>query len=143
MQQQPNFSKYFVLGIFGLITVMVISKGISWFEGSGAQSVKIPEFSRLAQTGQVAYQANCQQCHGANGSGTNAGPPLINDIYNPGHHDDQSFYRAMQKGTRQHHWKFGNMPAQTQMTGAERQNIVQYVRELQEANGIFYRPHTM
>lgn len=138
-----NLSKLFVLGFFGLGIAMVISKGTSWFGGEGSTSVKIPELTQTAQAGQVAFDANCKQCHGDNGSGSSSGPPLVNNIYNPGHHDDASFFRAMQKGTGAHHWQFGNMPAQNQVASADRRKIIQYVRELQEANGIFYRPHKM
>jgi cytochrome c2 len=138
-----NLSKLFVLGFIGLGIVMVISKTTSLFSGSAINSIKIPELSQTAQAGQLAFDANCKQCHGENGSGTSSGPPLVNDIYNPGHHDDASFFRAMQKGTGAHHWQFGNMPAQNQVASTDRRKIIQYVRELQEANGILYRPHRM
>ena len=138
-----DMTKLFVLGFFGLGIAMVISKSTSWFGSSGSVSVKVPELTQTAQAGQVAFDANCKQCHGENGSGSSSGPPLVNNIYNPGHHDDASFFRAMQKGTGAHHWQFGNMPAQNQVASADRRKIIQYVRELQEANGIFYRPHKM
>jgi hypothetical protein len=35
------------------------------------------------------------------------------------------------------------MPPQPQVTGKEMATIIQYVRELQLANGITYRPHRM
>jgi hypothetical protein len=35
------------------------------------------------------------------------------------------------------------MPAQPEVTGHEMASIIRYVRELQAANGIFYRPHRM
>ncbi len=42
----------------------------------------------------------------------------------------------MLSGVRAHHWRFGPMPAQPQLTRQEIAAIIRYVRELQEANGI-------
>ena len=103
----------------------------------------LPQFSARAIAGKVAFDANCAACHGVNASGTNQGPPLVHPIYNPGHHADAAFYRAAAYGVRQHHWPFGNMPPQSQMTREQMDDIIRYVRELQEANGITAQPHKM
>ena len=71
----------------------------------------------------------------------NEGPPFVHAIYNPGHHSDTSFARAVEQGVRQHHWKFGDMPAQPQVTRDQFQSILRYVRAVQEANGITYQSH--
>jgi hypothetical protein len=42
---------------------------------------------------------------------------------------------------RSHHWNFGDMPPQPQVTPQQLADIVAYVRVLQEANGIFHEPH--
>ena len=68
------------------------------------------------------------------------GPPLVHNIYNSGHHADASFHFAVRAGARQHHWRFGDMPPQEQVTDDEVPAIIAYVRELQQANGIPYRP---
>ncbi len=60
--------------------------------------------------GLSGYQANCSVCHGNEGVGTTKGPPLVHIIYEPGHHADVTFQRAVKYGVRQHHWRFGNMP---------------------------------
>lgn len=99
-------------------------------------SVKVPQLSKLAARGKVAFDANCAACHGINASGTDKGPPLVHEIYNAGHHADGAFYLAAKLGVRQHHWRFGNMPPQPQVTQEQVAAIVQYVRELQTANGI-------
>ncbi len=101
------------------------------------------ELSALALEGKVAFDRNCAVCHGQEGRGTTQGPPLVHDIYNPGHHGDPAFIAAARRGVRSHHWSFGDMPPQPQVTDAELQAIIRYVRELQEANGIFYKPHVM
>jgi mono/diheme cytochrome c family protein len=108
------------------------------------QGFRLPRLTAEATAGQAAFDANCAKCHGANGTGgTGKGPPLIHPIYNPGHHGDESFFRAARYGVRAHHWKFGDMPAQPQVSDAELAEIVAYVREVQVANGIVYQEHRM
>ena len=68
------------------------------------------ELSPRAVQGQTVFNTLCAVCHGENASGTLAGPPLIHTIYNPNHHDNNSFSRAVTKGVQQHHWTYGNMP---------------------------------
>ena len=105
--------------------------------------VRVPALSPLAEAGRRAFDATCRACHGANGAGSDKGPPLVHDIYNPGHHADAAFARAVRQGVPQHHWSFGNMPPQPKVTDEELTAIVRYVRELQAANGIRYRRHVM
>ena len=61
--------------------------------------------------GKSIYASKCAVCHGKGGTGSNQGPPLVHKIYEPGHHADYSFYKAVASGVRSHHWRFGNMPA--------------------------------
>ena len=99
--------------------------------------VKLPvALSSLAQDGKVLFERNCATCHGANAAGSGNGPPLVHKIYEPSHHGDHSFLRAARVGVRQHHWNFGDMPAQADVRDVEVFAIVAYVRELQRANGI-------
>ena len=80
---------------------------------------------------------------GVNALGTEQGPPLLHDIYNPGHHSDMAFYRAVQSGVPQHHWRFGNMLPQRHVSRKQTELIIAYIRELQRANGIKYKKHQM
>ncbi len=105
--------------------------------------VKVPPLSAMAKSGEKHFNKNCTSCHGDNAAGSDKGPPLIHDIYNPGHHADGSFFMAAQRGVRRHHWSFGDMPPQPQMKKVQIAEIVAYIRELQKANGIFYKPHKM
>ena len=105
--------------------------------------VKVPELSATARSGEIIFNAQCARCHGINAAGTAQGPPLVHDIYNPGHHGDPSFRLAAKRGVRAHHWSFGNMPPQPRVTDADMTAIIAYVRELQRANGIVARPHRM
>lgn len=102
-------------------------------------SIELPnELSKVAQIGKLAFQSNCLTCHGENAVGQlGVAPPLIHKIYEPSHHGDESFQRAVTVGVRAHHWKFGNMPAIEGLTRGDVKAIIAYVRELQEVNGIF------
>ena len=97
--------------------------------------------SPAATAGKVAYEANCAGCHGQTGAGTDRGPPLVHVIYHPGHHADGAFYVAAKSGVRQHHWRFGNMPPQPQVSDPQLQTITRYIREVQQANGITAERH--
>ena len=98
--------------------------------------VKLSELSPKAQTGGQIFIQNCAKCHGMVGGGTDKGPPLIHRIYEPDHHADFAFFRAVQYGAKAHHWRFGNMPAQPQVNEADVKLIIKFVREVQRANGI-------
>lgn len=109
--------------------------------GGAPNGIVVPQLSAAAQLGKQTYDGNCARCHGENAAGTGNGPPLVHDYYNPGHHADAAFRMAVARGVRQHHWRFGNMPPQPQVTEQQTRMIIRYVRELQEANGIRTRPH--
>jgi mono/diheme cytochrome c family protein len=133
-----------IVGSIILLGVVVTAGRFISFGGNGASiPVEVPELSQLAARGRAAFDANCVACHGTNAGGSEKGPPLAHDIYNPGHHPDAAFLSAAKRGVSQHHWRFGNMPPLPQVSDEEVAAIVRYVRELQEANGIFYRPHDM
>ena len=94
------------------------------------------EHSAAGLAGKRLFAANCSQCHGENASGTNQGPPLVHQIYEPGHHGNASFVIAVARGVRAHHWDFGNMPAVAGLEIDEIHQVICYVRELQLANEI-------
>ncbi len=109
-----------------------------------AQGFVMPVLNPLESQGARLFADNCARCHGANGLGSEKGPPLVHDIYNPGHHPDEAFYRAVQFGVRQHHWRFGDMPPlRDQVRVHEVRAIIAYLRKLQRANGIVSRQHRM
>ena len=100
--------------------------------------VLLPEtLSQNAQIGQLGFDAKCAACHGANAAGQyGVAPPLVHIIYEPSHHGDESFQRAVAMGVRGHHWPFGDMPAVEGVTRGDVTMIIAYIRELQRANGI-------
>jgi mono/diheme cytochrome c family protein len=105
--------------------------------------VQVPELSDRLAKGQKVFNVNCGGCHGINGAGSTSGPPLIHDIYNPGHHGNNAFIRAMQNGVRSHHWPFGDMPAQKQMGLGDMMHVIRFIRETQDHNGIKTKAHNM
>jgi mono/diheme cytochrome c family protein len=107
-----------------------------WSTADALVNVTVSPLSERAESGQAVFEANCLSCHGAHGAGSKAGPPLVNKIYEPAHHPDPSFYRAVSRGVRQHHWKFGDMPSVRGVDKTEVADVIAYVRELQRANGI-------
>ncbi|WP_428540745.1 c-type cytochrome [Profundibacter sp.] len=105
--------------------------------GRAIVQITVPELTGQAAIGKRAFEAKCATCHGENAVGqVGVAPPLIHQIYRPGHHGDMAFLMAARNGVRSHHWKFGNMPPVEGITDAEVKSIVAYVRALQQANGI-------
>ena len=111
---------------------------IATASGTGLVDITIPEtLSANAQIGKRGFEANCAACHGLNAVGKDGvAPPLVHIIYEPSHHGDESFQRAVAIGVRGHHWPFGNMPPVEGLTRGDVTMITAYIRELQQANGI-------
>ncbi len=106
--------------------------------GSLLVEVRATTLSGDAVLGERAFNAKCASCHGPMAAGqAGLAPPLIHKIYEPNHHGDMSFHIAVQNGVRAHHWPFGNMPPVAGLTKADVNNIVSYIRALQQENGIF------
>jgi mono/diheme cytochrome c family protein len=125
-----------------VVALVVLGIGAAlWWLLPGAASttvdVKVPELSPVAQAGQEAFRVNCAQCHGEYAGGSDQGPPLIHKLYHPSHHADAAFFLAAKRGVPQHHWGFGSMPPQPQVGERSIEQITQYVRELQQANGFY------
>lgn len=89
-----------------------------------------------AAQGQSLFLGNCAECHGFNARGTDKGPPLIHKIYEPNHHADIAFQLAARQGVRQHHWPFGDMPPQPEVSESEIKDIIAWVRQEQRKAGI-------
>ena len=143
MKLSERLPAIFIISVLVLGLGMLVWRLLPTEDTGSLLSLKIPALSSLASKGKSAFEANCASCHGTNGAGSESGPPLVHDIYNPGHHGDAAFFRAAKQGTPRHHWSFGDMPPQPQVSDQDIAAIVRYIRELQEANGIRYRPHRM
>lgn len=136
---------FIVIGVIALGAIATAAIVSNVPQDSQAHTVEVvpASLSQEGREGAEFFKMNCQVCHGQNAAGTKLGPPLIHDIYNPGHHSDQAFYLAAASGVRQHHWPYGDMPAQPQVAQEDVAKIIRYIRELQEANGITYKAHSM
>lgn len=85
--------------------------------------------------GEDLYKANCARCHGIDLRGTEEGPSMLSEVYVPGHHADAAFLIAVQRGSPQHHWRFGDMPPVEGLTADDVAAIVAFVRETQRNQG--------
>ena len=94
-----------------------------------------PVPAELAE-GERLFNDNCARCHGTLAVGTAAGPPLVHRVYEPSHHADIAFQRAVALGVPAHHWRFGNMPPVPGVDEAAVERITAYVRWLQREAGI-------
>jgi len=83
------------------------------------------------------FQDNCARCHGAELDGTDQGPPLLHGYYRPSHHSDVAFYRAIQYGSPQHHWDFGDMKPVESVDEDQARAIVEFVRWYQREAGLY------
>ena len=108
-------------------------------DGAPLAEVKVPaEFSPNANVGKAIFEAKCSVCHGQNAAGQNGiAPPLVYQIYEPGHHGEGAFVSAALNGVTAHHWNFGNMPKIEGVTAGDIKLVTAYIRELQRENGIY------
>ena len=83
------------------------------------------------------FNANCARCHGRLAAGTDVGPPLVHIYYEPNHHADIAFQRAVALGVRPHHWSYGPMPPVAGLGEDAVARITAYVRWLQRQAGIY------
>ena len=87
-------------------------------------------------SGEESFQNRCAVCHGQQAEGTQTGPPLVNRLYEIGHHPNFSFHNAVNKGVTSHHWNFGDMLPIPNVEPVEIDAIICHVRDLQRAEGI-------
>jgi mono/diheme cytochrome c family protein len=133
-----NFSLPVVL----LTTLFLVSHTYADHKKSHVD-VEVGHLSSTASKGQVVFNTNCASCHGIDAAGGIGGPPLIHNIYNPGHHSNASFIRAVRNGVKQHHWQFGDMPPQKHVAFGDMVFLMKFIREIQQQNGIKVMDHEM
>ncbi|MEP4191598.1 MAG: c-type cytochrome, partial [Sneathiella sp.] len=102
--------------LIGLFLIVLVAGGSFLWRSQQQEKTASPivfvtlpaTLSASAQTGRQSFDANCASCHGQNAAGQEGtAPPLIHKIYEPSHHGDGSFQRAVASGVRAHHWPFG------------------------------------
>ena len=89
----------------------------------------------IVAAGADLYASTCASCHGTDLRGTDQGPSHLSVVYEPGHHSDTAFLLAVRRGVSAHHWPFGSMPPIENLTDAEVEAIVVFVRDIQEREG--------
>lgn len=118
--------------VVGLVVGLIVA-------AAACASAPAPDLAKPASTGssngQAIYAARCASCHGADLRGTDRGPSHLSKVYEPGHHGDASFKAAIEKGSRQHHWDFGDMPPVAGLSPDEIAAVIAYVRSVQGAQG--------
>ena len=127
-----------------LLVITLLTSPVTYANHSdGHVDVTVTGLTEQAKKGQIVFNTQCSECHGMNGSGTHKGPPLIHDIYNPGHHSNRAFYAAIKSGVRQHHWPYGDMPPQKNIGFSDMALLIKFIRETQIKNGIETKAHNM
>lgn len=89
----------------------------------------------LSADGAALYEESCASCHGSDLRGTERGPSHLSEVYEPGHHSDESFRSAIRNGSPAHHWTFGDMPPVAGLDDDQVEAIITFIRERQEAEG--------
>jgi len=103
--------------------------------GCGSEEPTSEASTRGTGDGAALYEANCASCHGSDLRGTAKGPSQLSIVYEPNHHGDAAFRSAIAVGAAQHHWNFGDMPPVPGLDRDEVDEIVAYVRSVQEREG--------
>lgn len=85
--------------------------------------------------GAALFGRFCASCHGENLRGTDRGPSLLSIVYEPAHHGDEAFRRAIALGSPSHHWGFGDMPAIDGVEPGQVEAIIAHVRAVQQREG--------
>ena len=143
--------RFVVLAVVGLIVagvaaVLLVGRtptatapevSVEELAAQAAVDVVLPDqLSARERQGRELFDAKCAACHGVNAAGSDNGPPLVHRVYQPGHHSDEAFLLATERGVRAHHWDFGDMPPREDVSRAEAAVIASYVCALQRANDI-------
>lgn len=101
----------------------------------GDETAAPPPNAAVLAAGQELYEASCAECHGVDLRGTDKGPSHLSEVYEPNHHADAAFLLAVQRGTRAHHWNFGDMAPVEGLDVDDVAAITAYVRSVQEEEG--------
>lgn len=140
MSRQSNLTRGLVIAVIGAATWLFYPSsdgGKASSDGDSMVVVDVPPLSEVEKLGEAEFNNFCADCHGENAAGLNsAGPPLVHKIYEPSHHGDGSFYQAVRRGVRAHHWSFGDMLPVEGIEDEQIERIIVYIRALQRNNGI-------
>jgi mono/diheme cytochrome c family protein len=126
----------------GLLAALLAGAGCAPDHGAhrggevNAEAIRALAVPAEFQEGASLFDTHCASCHGQAALGSGQGPPLVHIVYEPSHHADAAFHRAVVMGVRAHHWGFGDMPPVPGLEQEEVAEIVRYIRWLQRQAGI-------
>jgi mono/diheme cytochrome c family protein len=118
-----------------LVAVTLVGCGGDGGDDPARTASVAPQEPELVAAGEPLYAEHCASCHGDDLRGTDQGPSHLSFVYEPGHHADGAFLRAVQVGVRAHHWEFGDMPPVPGLDGDQVTAIVAFIREQQRTQG--------
>ena len=132
-----NLAVFVAVLLLGSIATVMIAAPAKSGQSAIYQNPKEPKMTQRLNLGKFNYDNYCGSCHGKTGGGSEKGPTFISRIYHPSHHGDKAFYIAAKRGVRAHHWPFGDMKPVKGISDDQITLIVEYVRAIQQANGLF------
>jgi mono/diheme cytochrome c family protein len=118
-----------------LIVVATLAATIGVAACSSDDPVSGTATGSLVDQGSAVYAESCASCHGSDLTGTDKGPSFLSIVYEPNHHDDGSFRRAIAQGAPQHHWDFGDMEPIRDLDDEDVDAVIAFVRAEQERRG--------
>jgi len=130
MTRPPTQPSASAAGPFFVVSLVVLGAASLAAASCGADST-----DGDAPSGQELYATSCASCHGADLRGTDQGPSHLSIVYEPNHHGDDSFRAAIERGTQQHHWAFGDMDPIEGLDDEEIDAIIAFVRSEQQREG--------
>ncbi|MCO5317390.1 MAG: cytochrome c [Microthrixaceae bacterium] len=85
--------------------------------------------------GQQLYADYCGACHGRDFEGSIQGPSHLDEHFAPGTTSDEDYRRAIRNGTDGSAFDFGRMPAITSLDDQQVEDVIAYIRSVQEERG--------
>ncbi|MFA5564678.1 MAG: cytochrome c [Acidimicrobiia bacterium] len=126
-------------GRFGPHLLAILALVLGLFLAGCSSDSSATSSDGVTEQGEAVYQDACASCHGTDLRGTNDGPPLLSQVYEPGHHPDIAFVSAIKNGSPAHHWGFGDMSPVPGLDDNEIDAVISYIRQQQETHG--YEPY--
>lgn len=85
--------------------------------------------------GEQTYMDFCGSCHGRDFEGSAAGPSHLDAVFAPDVTTDEDYRNAITQGAPQKNYDFTAMPAIGSLDDAEIENVIAYIRSVQEERG--------
>ncbi|MGI9578311.1 MAG: c-type cytochrome [Microthrixaceae bacterium] len=101
--------------------------------GSGSETVDKNEADLVA--GEQTYMDFCGSCHGRDFDGSAAGPSQLDAVFAPDVTTDEDFRTAITEGAPERNYDFTAMPAIGSLDDAEIENVIAYIRSVQQERG--------